>query len=103
VVCDVTIVKQKRQACAAFLGVLTISINVLRVCCILTTIFGVLAPLRRHREPEKATPASTEGRSSANQLPRENTAPIASETVTKKAAAVDAAAFPKRCSRQATV
>jgi hypothetical protein len=39
VVCDGTIVKQKRQACAAFLGVLAVSINVLRVCCILTTIF----------------------------------------------------------------
>jgi hypothetical protein len=44
VVCDVTIVKQKRQACAAFLGVLTISINVLRGCCILTTILGVSVP-----------------------------------------------------------
>src|SRR6478672_4919767 len=38
VVCDVTMVKQKRQACAAFLGVLTVSKHVLRVCCILTTI-----------------------------------------------------------------
>jgi hypothetical protein len=31
-------VKQKRQASAAFLGVLTLSSKVVRVCCILTTI-----------------------------------------------------------------
>src|SRR5437660_4977445 len=44
VVCGVTIVKQKRQACAAFLGVLTVSINLVSVCCILTTILRVLCP-----------------------------------------------------------
>jgi hypothetical protein len=54
VVCDGTIVKQKRQACAAFLGVLAVSINVLRVCCILTTILQVLVPPSGHLEPEKA-------------------------------------------------
>jgi hypothetical protein len=37
-------VKQKRQACADFLGVPAVSINVLRMCCILTTIFGVFVP-----------------------------------------------------------
>jgi hypothetical protein len=54
VVCDVTIVKQKRQACAAFLGVRAVSINVLRVCCILTTIFKALC-YRLQLEPEKAS------------------------------------------------
>jgi len=53
VVCDVTIVKQKRQACAAFLGVLPVSINVLRVCCIPTTIFEFGAA-GQQLEPEKA-------------------------------------------------
>jgi hypothetical protein len=57
-VCGVTIVKQKRQACAAFLGVLTISINVLRVCCILTTIFRVFVLPGRHAKREKAAAAT---------------------------------------------
>jgi hypothetical protein len=59
VVCGVTIVKQKRQACADFLGVPAVSINVLRVCCILTTILQVLAPTNGHLEPEKAAAGDT--------------------------------------------
>ena len=36
--------KQKRQACAAFLGVLTFRRNVLSVCCILTTNLAATCP-----------------------------------------------------------
>jgi hypothetical protein len=36
--CGAIVVKQKSQAGAAFLGILTISRNVLGACCILTTI-----------------------------------------------------------------
>jgi hypothetical protein len=79
VVCDITIVKQKRQACAAFLGVRAISINVLRVCCILTTILRPLAPPDGHLEPETATAGNTPAATFANQTPRENTAPVAYE------------------------
>jgi hypothetical protein len=60
VVCGVTIVKQKRQACAAFLGVLAISINVLRVCCIPTTILVVFVPpdgiWKQKKQHEEAIP-----------------------------------------------
>jgi hypothetical protein len=80
VVWGITIVKQKRQACAAFLGVLTISINVLRVCCILTTIFRVFVLPGRHAEREKAAAATDRRKLFANQLSRENTASIASES-----------------------
>jgi hypothetical protein len=59
-VCDVTIVKQKRQACAAFLGVLAVSINVLRVCCIPTTILGV-GTAGQQLEPEKAAAGDIAG------------------------------------------
>jgi hypothetical protein len=108
VVCDVTIVKQKRRACADFLGVLTISINVLRVCCILTTILRVLVPPDGHLEPETAIAGNTPAATFANQTPRENTAPDARDSphetaLTKKAAALNAAASSKRYSRQATV
>jgi hypothetical protein len=80
VVCGVTIVKQKRQACAAFLGVLTISINVVSVCCILTTILRVFAPPARYPEPEKAAAATDRRKLFANQLFRENTASVASQS-----------------------
>jgi hypothetical protein len=99
VVCDVTIVKQKRQACADFLGVLAVSINVLRVCCILTTILRVLVPTNGRLELEKAAAGDMQKAAFANQSLRENTA----LPRTKKAAALDAAASSKRCSRQATV
>jgi hypothetical protein len=58
VVCGATIVKQKRQACAAFLGVLTISINVVSVCGIPTTIFRVFALSGDMRKPKKAATAT---------------------------------------------
>src|SRR6185295_17224654 len=55
VVWGVTIVKQKRQASAAFLGVQAVPIDVLRVCCILTTILRGFASPARYRERENSS------------------------------------------------
>jgi hypothetical protein len=84
VVCGITIVKQKRQACAAFLGVLAVSINLLRVCCILTTIFGIFALPDRILESEEAYGRHTNECPFANQSARENTAPVASDSPHEK-------------------
>jgi hypothetical protein len=87
------IVKQKRRAGAAFLGILTISRNVLRACCILTTIFEAFLPLKTTSETRKATPATHR-----NTLYRESNFPVKTRLrsprrFTKKAAAMVAAAF----------
>jgi hypothetical protein len=103
VVCGVTIVKQKRQACAAFLGVLTISINVVRVCCILTTIFRVFVLSGRHAEPEKAAPATCPKTHSANQPTRENTASVASDSPYEKGRSAGRCGLFETLFQQATV
>jgi hypothetical protein len=46
-------VKQKSQSSAAFLGVLTVSENVVSGCCIPTTILAVVVSGKRHLEPAK--------------------------------------------------
>jgi hypothetical protein len=46
-------VKQKSQSSAAFLGVLTVSENVVSGCCIPTTILAVAVSGKRHLEPAK--------------------------------------------------
>jgi len=85
VVCGITIVKQKRQACAAFLGVLAVSINLLRVCCILTTIFRVFVLSGRFAEPEKQHRRHAEGRAILRiNLPVKNTSPVASDSSHEK-------------------
>jgi len=83
-------VKQKSQASAAFLGVLIVWENVVSGCCILTTIFddprvgkatsGTLRP--------EAKPA---GCGERQRIKRPAIAGL--RAATKKAAAVDAAAF----------
>jgi hypothetical protein len=73
------IVKQKRQASAAFLGVLAFPINVVRVCCILTTIFRALALPRGIRHRKSSISGSVRQHSFANQPVRENTDSIASD------------------------
>src|SRR5438552_18519058 len=100
VVCGVTIVKQKRQACAAFLGVLTISINVVSVCCILTTILRGSRHRHGIRNRKKQQRRQTGGSFFANQLARENTTSVAPESprelqdnAHETAAAGDAAAL----------
>jgi hypothetical protein len=46
-------VKQKSQSSADFLGVMTVSENVLDGCCIPTTILAISVSPGRHPEPEK--------------------------------------------------
>jgi hypothetical protein len=104
VVRGITIVKQKRQACAVFLGVRAVSINVLRVCCILTTIFRVFVLSGRHAEPEKSsTGGITEGRHFCESTFHENTAPVASDSPHEKGRSGGRCGLLKRCTRQTTV
>jgi hypothetical protein len=46
-------VKQKSQSSADFLGVLTVSENVVSGCCIPTTILAAIVSGRRHLEAAK--------------------------------------------------
>jgi hypothetical protein len=46
-------VKQKSQASADFLGVLTVSKNLLNGCCIPTTILAIFVLAKRYPEAEK--------------------------------------------------
>jgi hypothetical protein len=80
VVCGVTIVKQKRQASAAFLGVLPISTNVVRVCCILTTILRGFAPPHGIGSRKSSSGDRPAEAFLANQLLRENTASVTFES-----------------------
>src|SRR5439155_18046069 len=84
VVCGVTIVKQKRQASAAFLGVRAVSTNVLRACCILTTILGVLVPPDSRWKWKKQQLATWRGMLFANQHHRENADPVTSDSPHEK-------------------
>jgi hypothetical protein len=80
-------VKQKSQASAAFLGVLIVSENVVSRCCILTTIFD---------DPRvgKATSGTLRPEAKSGERQRIKRPAIAGlRAATKKAAAVDAAAF----------
>jgi hypothetical protein len=90
------VVKQKSQAAAAFLGILPIPANVLRACCILTTILPGFSRIQPASELEKATPAADRaGACGRINLPvkiRLRSPPGLAEGLTKKAAARDAAA-----------
>jgi hypothetical protein len=62
-------VKQKSQSSADFLGVLTVSENVLCGCCIPTTTGVIFVSVWRHPEPEKSRSNGRTG-SSAESLIR---------------------------------
>jgi hypothetical protein len=65
-------VKQKRQASADFLGVLTVSRNVVDGCCIPTTTLVVPVSDERHMEPQKvANPAAIHKPHESNGLSRD--------------------------------
>ena len=87
-------VKQKRQASAAFLGVLPVSENVVGGCCIPTTILAVSCPVGDIWNRQNRGSAARLPEQRPNQQPPRN--PRCDSTragLKKKAAAVDAAAF----------